>query len=308
MSIPSPVLVTGGAGYVGSALVSRLLAQGMTVRGFDWNPPPTGLEKFSSRLSWVEGDIRESGLLRPALAGCRGVVHLASIADAATFDLDPDLARSINVDVLDSLLAEAALAGVEPLVLVTHAPDPQWRGFHRMELVREDLADQARSRGLAVATVRVPTLCGWSPRMRFDLPVHAAVAREFAASRDTTPDEPLLASSLHIDDLVDLLVLMLSWPPASTCGGVWEISLKDIPGGSPDQLSTQRPAVAANDEAVRSLTAEFGWAPRRSPSQARTELRERLEHGEFPDALSNPAYHNADGQRHGPHGRNRSVA
>ncbi|MFN9198116.1 MAG: NAD-dependent epimerase/dehydratase family protein [Planctomycetaceae bacterium] len=40
MSIPSPVLVTGGAGYVGSALISRLLSLGVTVRGFDWNPPP----------------------------------------------------------------------------------------------------------------------------------------------------------------------------------------------------------------------------------------------------------------------------
>ncbi len=308
MSIPSPVLVTGGAGYVGSALISRLLSLGVTVRGLDWNPPPAGLEMSPSRLSWMEGDIREPGLLRQAVTDCRGVVHLASIADAASCDIDPGLARSINVEGLSSVLAEAALAGVEPLVLVTHAPEPQSRGFHRMERVREDLADQARDRGLAVATVRVPTLCGWSPRMRFDLPGNAAVAHEFAASHDATSVDSPLPPSLHLDDLVDLLVLLLAWPPAITCGGVLEVSPKDIPGGSTHHPSTMRHPVAANDEAVRSLADEFSWSPHRSPSQARSELRERLSQGEFPDALSNPAYHNADGQRHGPRGRNRSAA
>ncbi|MFN9370392.1 MAG: NAD-dependent epimerase/dehydratase family protein [Planctomycetaceae bacterium] len=308
MSIPSPVLVTGGAGYVGSALISRLLSLGGTVRGFDWNPPPAGLDTSSSRLSWMEGDIREPGLVRQALTGCRSVVHLASIADAPTFDIDPGLARSINVEGLRCVLAEAALAGVEPLVLVTHTPDPQSRGFHRMEMVREDLADQARARGLAVATIRVPTLCGWSPRMRFDLPVNAAIAREFATERDATPDKAPLPNSLHLDDLVDLLVLLQAWPPASTCGGVWEVSSTDISGSSTNHPATTRNPVPSNDEAVRSLVAEFGWSPRRSPGQARSELRERLSQGEYPDALSNPAYHNADGQRNGPSGRNRSAA
>jgi len=305
MSIPSPVLVTGGAGYVGSALISRLLSLGCTVRALDWNPSPNGLATSSSQLSWIEGDIREPSVVRQALAGCHGVVHLASIADSQTFDLEPGLARSINVEGLRTVLDEAALAGVEPLVLVTHSPDSPPRGFHRTEMVREDLADQAHDRGLPVATVRVPPLCGWSPRMRFDLPVNAAVAREFITSREASLVQP---PGLHVDDLVDLLVLLLAWPASSTCGGVLDVSPGDFPGSSTNQTAATWPPTPSATEAVRSLAAEFGWSPQRSVSQARAELWERLSRGEFADALTNPAYHNAEGQRHGPRGRNRSAA
>lgn len=308
MSIPSPVLVTGGAGYVGSALISRLLSLGTTVRGLDWNPPPTGLPASSPRLSWMEGDIRESSVLRQALTGCRAAVHLAAIADAPTFELDPGLARAVNADGLRIMLDEAALAAVEPLLLVTHVPEPPLRAFHRLEMVREELADQACARGLSVATVRVPSLCGWSPRMRFDLPVNAAVAREFNHSREEPSGETSLSPSLHLDDLVDLLVLMLAWPPASTRGAVWEVSPPDIAEHPTHHAPSTRAPTAAHHEVVRSLADEFGWWPQRSSQQARTELRQRLSQGEFPDALTNPAYHNADGPRHGPRGRNRSAA
>lgn len=307
MIIPSPVLVTGGAGYVGSALISRLLSLVGTVRAIDWKPAPTGLES-SSRLSWIEGDIRDPAMIRQALAGCKSVVHLASIADPETFEIDRGLGRLINVDGLRTVLEEAALAGVDSLLLVTHIPDPQPRRFHRTETLREDLADGARARGFPVTTVRVPSLCGWSPRMRFDLPLNAAIAREFMAPKEAPPFASPPPPSLHLDDLVDLLVLLLAWPPSITCGGVFEVSPRDIPAQATNMSPTTWPLAPSATETVRSLSAEFGWSPRRSPEQTRCELRERLSRGEFPDALTNPAYHNAVGQQSDTGGRNRPAA
>jgi nucleoside-diphosphate-sugar epimerase len=308
MLIPSPVLVTGGAGYVGSALISRLLSLGGTVRALDWNPPPTGLATSSSMLSWMEGDIRDDATLRQAVVGSRAVVHLASIADADSFEREPVIARSINVEGLRTVLSESATAAVESLLLVTHSPDLRSRGFHATEVVREDLAHQALARGLTVATVRVPSLCGWSPRMRFDLPMNAAIAREFMALSDAKPLAAPSQPSLHLDDLVDLVVLLLALPPTVTCGGVFEVCPSDIPGHSTNRSPSMSSLAATATGGFRSLTSEFGWVPRRSPDQARGELRERLSRGEFPDPLTNPAYHNAAGQQLGNRSRNRSAA
>ena len=121
MSIPSPVLVTGGAGYVGSALISRLLSLGGTVRGFDWNPPPAGLDTSSSRLSWMEGDIREPGLVRQALTGCRSVVQI-EILPKPPLERQPDnpwpeWPKTLKVDYGQE--EAAAKFGADPRVYLT---------------------------------------------------------------------------------------------------------------------------------------------------------------------------------------------
>src|SRR5947207_1511263 len=110
------VLVTGGAGYVGSALVPRLIARGHAVRVLDlypWGPSP-----FSSheRLKELRGDIRDPAVVRAAVAGTDAVIHLACISNDPSFELDPALGRSINFDCFPHLVRQAADAGVERFI------------------------------------------------------------------------------------------------------------------------------------------------------------------------------------------------
>ena len=92
------VLVTGGAGYVGSSLVPKLLNAGYEVSVLDlyiYGDVFAHL-KSNPRLTEVKGDMRNAGDVARALAGCDAVIHLACISNDPSFDLDPALGRSIN--------------------------------------------------------------------------------------------------------------------------------------------------------------------------------------------------------------------
>src|ERR1051326_2491597 len=90
------VLVTGGAGYKGCVLVPKLLNAGYEVVVYD-------LMLFGSKglpthdnLTVIEGDIRDTQAYAAAAAGCHSVIHMACISNDPSFELDPELSRSIN--------------------------------------------------------------------------------------------------------------------------------------------------------------------------------------------------------------------
>ncbi len=113
------VLVTGGAGYVGSALVPRLLRAGHRVSVLDLylygDRVFAGLGD-KAELIEVKGDLRDPATVRRALAGCDAVIHLACISNDPSFELDPGLGRSINYDAFRPLLRAAKAAGVKRFV------------------------------------------------------------------------------------------------------------------------------------------------------------------------------------------------
>lgn len=86
-----PVLVTGGAGFIGSHLVDALLAQGHSVRVLDnlSSGTPDNLPLGDPRLELVEGDVADAALVREVLGGCRAVVHLAAVASVQASVIDP---------------------------------------------------------------------------------------------------------------------------------------------------------------------------------------------------------------------------
>src|ERR1700724_3764397 len=109
------VLVTGGAGYVGSNLVPKLLAAGYRVTVLDLCIYGDVLPPHPD-LRIVNGDLRNPVDVAAALAGCDAVIHLACISNDPSFDLDPTLGRSINYDCFRPLVRAAKDAGVRRFI------------------------------------------------------------------------------------------------------------------------------------------------------------------------------------------------
>lgn len=161
-------LVTGGSGYFGSFLVSRLTERGHAVRVLDLHDAadrPMGVD-------FVRGDIRDPAAVRRALRGVEIVFHAVAQVPLAR---DRALFRSVNVDGTGILLDEAERAGVAKVVYVSSsavfgvpASNPVTRStppapaedYGRAKLAGEQLCTAATTRGLDVSVVRPRTILG----------------------------------------------------------------------------------------------------------------------------------------------------
>ena len=109
-------MVTGGAGYKGCVLASKLLNAGYEVVAYDLMLfGSAGLPKHP-RLKVVEGDIRDTATYAAAVEGCHHVIHLACISNDPSYELNPDLSKTINFDCFEPLVAASKKAGVRRFV------------------------------------------------------------------------------------------------------------------------------------------------------------------------------------------------
>jgi len=90
------VMVTGGAGFIGSHVVDKLLARGVEVYIFDL-PTLTHINAYGNGATFIPGSILELESLLPAVAGMDAIYHLAAIADVNVVYDDPHYAETINV-------------------------------------------------------------------------------------------------------------------------------------------------------------------------------------------------------------------
>src|SRR4029450_7176160 len=112
------ILVTGGAGYKGCVLVPKLLDAGYEVVVYDLMLfGDDGLPKHD-RLEVVRGDIRDTAHYRSSLKGVDAVIHMACISNDPSFELNPELSRSINFDCFEPLVVASKRAGVRRFVYV----------------------------------------------------------------------------------------------------------------------------------------------------------------------------------------------
>jgi UDP-glucose 4-epimerase len=122
--MPSTVLVTGGAGFIGSHLVPLLLERGDRVRVLD-NMSRGDRDRVAGwaatgRVELVEADVRYGGAVHQAMAGCDQVVHLAAVSINKS-QADPDESIDINVVGSNNVFRAAADHGVRRLVFASSA-------------------------------------------------------------------------------------------------------------------------------------------------------------------------------------------
>lgn len=190
------ILVTGGAGYIGSHLTRLLLDKGYRVRVLDklaWGRDSLTEVAGHPNFELVEGDIRHVEDLVEALTDCYGVLHLAGIVGDPACALDPDTTYSINLEATNVIVNVAKYKKVKRFVFastcsVYGAAEDYWLNegsiLNPVSLYAETnlqsermILDGFRDSAVVPTIVRFATIYGASPRMRFDLVVNIMAAK-----------------------------------------------------------------------------------------------------------------------------------
>jgi nucleoside-diphosphate-sugar epimerase len=178
------VLITGGAGYIGSILAPMLLRQGYQVTIFDAFQygafPLLGLS-MDPNLEIVKGDVRDAPAIAKAVAGHDWVLHLASVVGYPACAADPHLAVTTNVDGTRNVI-EAMGKGQRLIFASTGSTYGKVDGVASEQTpiapltlygrTKRDAEMLIRDSGLSHTILRFATVFGSSPRMRLDLLVN----------------------------------------------------------------------------------------------------------------------------------------
>lgn len=316
------VLVTGGAGYVGSVLVPKLLAAGHQVRVLDlylYGDHVLDAVKDHPGLEQVKGDIRDAELLKRVLPGCDAVIHLACISNDPSFELDPDLGKSINYDAFFGLVdiskasgvrrfiyaSSSSVYGVKPGQDVTEELSLEpLTDYSKYKAMCEEVLQAKREHGFTTLTLRPATVCGYSPRLRLDLAVNIMAAHAHHNRLIKVFGGGQMRPNLHIQDMTDLYLKTLEWEADAidgkiynagyqnhTVGEIAEI-VKSVMGEDVGIVTTPTDDNRSYHISSEKIRRELGFEPRFTLEAAVQELKGAFEAGWVVDAMTNPLYSN----------------
>ncbi len=309
------ILVTGGCGYVGSVLVPKLAKKyPVTVVDtlFFGNHLPT-----MKNLRVVKGDIRDATLMRSLLSKSTDVIHLASIANDPSAELDPELTYSINKDAVVQLVDIAKECGVRRLI---NASSSSVYGVKKEESVTEDLSlepitlyaklkaeteeviARAITKDFTTVSVRAATVCANSPRMRFDVIVNILAKAAVINGVVTVEGGGQYRPNIHIDDITDLYAMLIEVPDNKISGKVFNAgsvnhTVKEIAEMARDEIGAAI-KVDANVIDNRSyrissekIKKELGFETKKTIKQAIGDIKQAFADGKYPDP-NNVVYYN----------------
>ncbi len=320
------VLVTGGAGYVGSLLVPQLLDLGYHVTVYDiMYFGDDFLPKQDPALRVIEGDIRDTAKLAKACQGQDVVISLACISNDASFELDERLSTSVNLDAFEPMVIAAKRAGVKRFIYASSSsvygvsdkpnvtedhPLLPLTLYNKYKGMCEPLLFKHQSPDFVCVTIRPATVCGYAPRQRLDLSVNILTNHAINNGKITVFGGTQLRPNLHVQDMCDLYELLLELPDEKIAGetfnaGYQNMSIMDIARTVRDVVMNEFPDRGAIDivttptDDIRSyhinsdkIRRKLGFSPRHTVEDAVRDLCKAFKANKLPNSMTDDRYFN----------------
>ena len=230
------VFITGGAGYVGAMLVPRLLSEGHRVTVLDLMIYGEDVLPEHPNLTVIKGDIRNQELMKSSIQGHGVVIHLACISNDPSFELNPELGRSINLDPFRPMVEISKNAGVkrffyassssvygikeEPNVHEDMSLEPL-TDYSKFKMNCEEILSEYQSDDFTTTTIRPATVCGYSPRQRLDVVVNILTNLSFHKREISVFVGSQLRPNIHIADMVEIYLVLMKAPKEKIAGEIF---------------------------------------------------------------------------------------
>ncbi len=320
------VLITGGAGYVGSLLTPTLLDDGYEVLVYDiMYFGLDHLPRDNSNLTVVDGDIRDTNSFRKACAGVDAVIHLACISNDPSFELDDGISTSINFDCFEPMVVAAKEAGVRRFIYastssvygVSDAPDVRedhplvpLTHYNKFKGLCEPLLFKHQAPEFACVTIRPSTVCGYAPRCRLDLTVNILTNHAINKGEIMVFGGDQYRPNLHIKDMVRLYETLLDLTPERIAGETYNAGYRNMkvmeiadvvkrvveeefPERAPITIertpSDDNRSYRVNSDKIRE---DLGFIPKFTVEDAVRDLCRAFRDGNLPDSFDDDSYYN----------------
>ena len=235
------VFITGGGGYVGTVLTHDLLSKGYEVTVYDKFFYGDFIKRHKN-LKIINGDIRDINLLNNSIFGHEVFIHLACISNDTSFALDEKLSTDINLRAFEPIVKSAKNNKVK---LFIYASTSSVYGLSNKKDVKEDhplkpitLYNDFKGRCEPIlldylnenfngVIFRPATVCGYSPRMRFDLTVNVLTKSALQNNLIKVFGGEQLRPNLHIQDYCSLINLFLNIEAEKINGEIFNVGYEN---------------------------------------------------------------------------------
>lgn len=313
------IFVTGGAGYVGSVLVPKLLKNNYRVTVLDLMIYGEDVLPSHPNLIAVKGDIRDQSLLKKLLPGVDSVIHLACISNDPSFELNPGLGKSINLDAFEPLVKISKESGVNLFIYASSSSvygikdqpnvneevslDPL-TDYSKFKALCETILEQYRGPGFTTCTIRPATVCGYGKRLRLDLTVNILTNLAINKGEISVFGGTQKRPNLHIEDMTDLYCKLLELPSEKIDGKVWNAGyenftvsqiaqmVKNVIGDKVKIVTTSSNDLRSYHISSEKIKKDIGFEPTHSIEDAVQDLKAAFEKGLVPDSLTADKYFN----------------
>jgi nucleoside-diphosphate-sugar epimerase len=322
MNAIKTVFLTGGAGYVGAVLVPQLLERGYRVRVLDlYLYGDAVLQSVASHpgLEQIKGDIRDRRLLERSMPGCDAVIHLACISNDPSFELNPELGKSINYDAFADLVAVAKDNGVQRFIYASSSsvygvkaddnvtedlPLEPLTDYSKYKALCEEVLLKAQSPDFTTVVLRPATVCGMSPRLRLDLTVNILTNYAFNNGRITVFGGDQRRPNIHIEDMAAVYLRLLEAPAHLIAGrtfnaGYQNHTVKDLAeivrsvvGRATEIVTTPRDDNRSYHISSERIRRELGFEPTHDIEDAVRGLVDGFQAGKIPNSMTDIRYYN----------------
>ena len=242
------ILITGGAGYVGTMLAHRFVSENKNVVVYDtfWYGDENSLFDVNlNKIKIVKADIRNSEQFKKAITENKVdcVIHLACVSNDPSYELNPELGKSINYDCFENLVKISKDNGVKRFI---YASSSSVYGVKKEEQVTENLSlepltDYSKYKALCEeilvkyadknftsTIVRPATVCGYSKRLRLDLSVNILTTHAYFKNKITIFGGEQYRPNLNILDMIEFYVQALKYDSNLINGEIFNVGYENL--------------------------------------------------------------------------------
>lgn len=313
------IFITGGAGYVGAMLTPRLLELGHSVTVFDLMLYGDDVIEPHPNLVMVKADLRDTQTLARSVSGHDTVIHLACISNDPSFELDPTLGRSINLDTFRPLVEISRSAGVTRFIYassssvygVKDTPNvtedmslEPLTDYSRFKAECESILAEYQTPNFTTVTIRPATVCGYSRRQRLDVVVNILSNLAYHKRRISVFGGKQLRPNIHISDMVAAYEALLNAPSDVIAGQIFNAGyenqsvedlatlVRDVMGDDVELVLTPTDDNRSYHISSERIRTVLGFVPQHSIREAVQDMKHAFERGLLPNSLTDERYFN----------------